>query len=109
MRSTIQEGREMKKLLLIGTVFLGTLLTACATGGYAAVRVGPPPPPRYGVRGFAPGPGYMWTDGYWDWRGGRWFWVDGRWMRPPHRRAVWVPGSWVEDHHRYRFRRGYWR
>jgi hypothetical protein len=59
--------------------------------------------------GYAPGPGYVWTDGYWDWRGGRWFWVDGRWMRPPHRHSVWVPGSWYESHHEWRFRRGYWR
>ncbi len=99
----------MKKLLLVGTVLLGTLLSACATGGYVGARFGPPPPPRYGVRGYAPGPGYVWTDGYWDLRGGRWFWADGRWLRPPHRRAIWVPGTWAEDHHRYRFRRGYWR
>jgi hypothetical protein len=59
--------------------------------------------------GFAPGPGYVWTDGYWDWRGRNWVWIDGRWLRPPHRRAVWVPGTWVEDHHRWRFRHGYWR
>jgi hypothetical protein len=59
--------------------------------------------------GFAPGPGYVWTDGYWDWRGGNWVWINGRWLRPPHRRAVWMPGTWVEDHHRWSFRRGYWR
>ena len=60
----------MKKLLLVGIAFLGTMLTGCAAGnGYAAMRFGPPPPPRYGVMGFAPGPGYVWTDGYWDWRG----------------------------------------
>ena len=65
----------MKKLLLVGTALLGTMLTGCAAGnGYAVVRFGPPPPPRYGVMGFAPGPGYVWTDGYYDWRGGRWFW-----------------------------------
>jgi len=99
----------MKKLVLFGTLLFGTLLTACAPGGYAAVRFGPPPPPRYGVRGFAPGPGYVWTDGYWDWRGNRWTWIDGRWLRPPRARAVWVPGSWVESNRRWHFRRGYWR
>ena len=57
----------MKRLLLTGTVFLGTILTGCAGGGYyASARIGPPPPPRYGVMGYAPGPGYVWTDGYWD-------------------------------------------
>src|SRR3954470_21069049 len=99
----------MKKILLFGALCAGSLLTACGPGAtYASVRVGPPAP-RYGVRGFAPGPGYVWTDGYWDWRGNNWHWMDGRWMRPPHRRAVWVPGAWVESNHRWRFRRGYWR
>jgi hypothetical protein len=100
----------MKRSLLLGVAVLGTILTGCAVGnGYAAVRFGPPPAPRYGVVGYAPGPGFVWTEGYWDWRGGRWFWVDGRWLRPPHRRTVWVPGSWREDHHQWRFQRGYWR
>jgi hypothetical protein len=100
----------MKKLLLLGTALMGTILTGCAAGnGYAVVRFGPPLPPRYGVTGFAPGPGYVWTDGYYDWRGGRWFWVDGRWLRPPRARAVWVPGTWREEGHRWRFHRGYWR
>ncbi len=99
----------MKKLLLIGTILLGTMLSACATGGAYAVRIGPPPPPRYGVMGYAPGPGYAWTDGYWDWRGGRWFWMNGVWLRPPHRRSVYVPGVWVQSNRRYRFHRGYWR
>ena len=100
----------MKRLLLLGAALSGLVLTGCVAGnGYAAVRFGPPPPPRHGVMGYAPGPGYAWTDGYWDWRGGRWFWVDGRWLRPPRPRAVWVPGYWREDRHQWRFQRGYWR
>ena len=100
----------MKKLLLLGTVLLGTTLTGCVGGGgYTAVRFGPPPPPRYGIVGVAPGPGFMWTDGYWDRRGGQWYWVGGRWMRPPRARAVWVPGTWHQDRNRWRFQRGHWR
>jgi hypothetical protein len=99
----------MKKLLLLVAVLFGTILAGCAAGDrYVAVRVAPPPP-RYGVVGFAPGPGYVWTDGYWDWRGGSWFWVGGRWLRPPHPRAVWVPGHWREGRHWRRFERGHWR
>ena len=97
----------MKKILLLSGVLLGTVLTGCASAAY--VQYGPPPPPRYGLMGYAPGPGYVWTDGYWDLRGGRWFWVGGAWLRPPRARAVWVPGAWREDGHRWRFRRGYWR
>ena len=98
----------MKKLLLTGTVLLGTLLTGCA-GGYYSARIGAPPPPRYGFVGVAPGPGYVWTDGFWDLRGGRWYWVNGRWMRPPRGRSVWVPNEWRHESGRYQLRRGYWR
>ena len=98
----------MKKLLPFATVLLATLLTGCAagyggySGGYVA-RYGPPPPPRYGIVGVAPGPGYLWADGFWDLRGGRWFWVNGSWRRPPHRRwnpmtkQPWDSGRWTLD------------
>ena len=100
----------MKRLLPFATVLLATVLTGCAGSGvYVGTRYGPPPPPRYGFVGVAPGPGYVWTDGYWDWRGSRWYWVNGAWRRAPRARAVWVPGSWQQEHGRYRFRRGYWR
>jgi len=99
----------MKKLLLMGTVLLGTILTGCAPGGgYVSARLGPPPPPRYGIIGVTPGPGYMWTDGYWEPRGGRWYWVGGSWRRPPRGRRHWVPNQWHQDRGRYRMRRGRW-
>jgi hypothetical protein len=82
------------------------LTTACAQYRY---DVPPPPPPRAGIVGYAPGPGYVWCDGYWDLRGGRWFWVNGFWNRPPHQRAVWVPSYWERHGRDYRFHRGRWR
>jgi hypothetical protein len=97
----------MKKTILLAGVLLGTALTGCATHAY--VGFGAPPPPRYGVMGYAPGAGFVWTEGYWDRRGERWEWVSGAWLRPPRARAVWVPGEWREEGHRWRFRRGYWR
>jgi len=95
------------KLLAAIFVLAGTILSSCGGGGYY-VRYGPPAP-RYGVRGYAPGAGYVWTDGYWDWRGGRWAWVEGRWMLPPRARAVWVPGGWHQENRGWRYHRGYWR
>jgi hypothetical protein len=98
-----------RKLLLFAPVVLGTILSACAVNGAYIVRYGPPPPPRYGIAGVAPGAGYVWTEGYWDQRAGNWFWVGGRWVHPPRPRAVWVPGSWSQTHRGWTFRRGYWR
>ena len=99
----------MKKLLLMSTMTLGTLLAGCAGNSAYAVRFGPPPPPRYGVVGYAPGPGYVWTEGFWDRHGNQWVWVGGRWLRPPHGRGVWVAPAWREERGGWRFHRGYWR
>jgi hypothetical protein len=96
-----------RKLTLLLLMTLGLLmLGACYGGVYVQ---GPPPPPRYGVVGYAPGPGFVWVDGYWNWSGRNWGWVGGSWVRPPRPGAVWVPHRWVQHGHGYRFVRGYWR
>jgi WXXGXW repeat (2 copies) len=97
-----------RKLTLLLIVMLGLMALAACGGGYVYVQA-PPPAPRYGVIGVAPGPGYVWADGFWDWRGGTWFWVNGSWMRPPRRNAVWVPARWVPKGHGYRRVPGHWR
>lgn len=94
-------------------MILTALLGAAAMSGCAArahyVRGGPPPPPMVGVVGYAPAPGYVWIEGFYNLRGPRWVWAPGRWVRPPHRHAVWVQPR-VERHgNRYRYYRGYWR
>jgi hypothetical protein len=100
----------MKQKILAGAfVLFSTMLAACAgAGGGYYVRYGPPTP-RYGIVGVAPGPGYVWTNGYWDWRGGRWAWMEGRWVRPPRPHAVWVSPEWRHEGRGWRFHRGRWR
>src|SRR5437867_7224768 len=106
-----------RKLLLFAlAVLVIGALAACATGGgyyggsYYMVRTPPPPPPvGYGIVGVAPGPGFVWVNGFWDWRGARWHWVPGAWMRPPRRGAVWIAPSWRPYRGGYRFYAGRWR
>jgi len=98
----------MTRKFVLPLLFGLSLAALGACGGGYYVRVAPPPP-RYAVVGVAPGPGFVWTEGFWDRRGGNWFWVQGRWARPPRARAVWVPGRWVDRGGRYRFERGHWR
>src|SRR2546425_2322857 len=99
-----------RKLLLAPVVFVALAgLSACAGNGYYAVRTAPPPPRAYGIVGVAPGPGYVWIDGFWDWRGGNWRWMNGYWGRRPRPRAVWVRPYWEPHGRGYRFHRGYWR
>ena len=98
-----------RKAILPFALLLVTGISACAQPGYYYGRVAPPPPPRYRVIGYAPAPGYIWAEGFWDLRGGRWVWAPGRWMRPPRYRAAWVPAYWAPRGRGYYFVRGRWR
>ena len=100
----------MRQKLLAGAfVVSAAILSGCAGGGVYYASYAPPAPRYYAPVGVAPGPGFVWTNGYWDWRGRNWAWVEGRWMRPPHARAVWVAPEWRHEGRGYRFHRGYWR
>ena len=100
------------KATIFSAILLGSLsMTACGGGyGYAAHAVPAPPAPyAVGAVGYAPGPGYIWTDGFWDLRGSRWVWVNGRWVTPPRGRRAWVTDRWERHGNGWRFHRGYWR
>jgi hypothetical protein len=101
---------HLKRLVFCGILATSALTVACS-GGYASAYVMPaPPPPRVaGVVGYAPGPGYVWVDGFWDLRGSRWNWVDGRWARPPRGRTAWVADRWERHGNHWRYNRGHWR
>lgn len=107
---------KLKRILATATLAVGTSLISSTAFARVGVDVGisvggAPPAPRFvGPVGVAPGPGYIWTNGYWDWRGGTWVWVDGRWLLPPHGRRVWVePYYHPYGAGAYHYHRGYWR
>jgi WXXGXW repeat (2 copies) len=54
-----------------------------------------PPAVRVETQTVAPGPGYLWTRGYWRWTGADYVWVPGSWVVRPRPAAVWVEGHWV--------------
>jgi hypothetical protein len=84
------------------------LTGACTTSGRLYVRIGPPAP-VYEVRTVAPGPGYVWIEGYHRWDGRAYLWVNGRWAQPPHPRSVWVAGHWDHEQRGYFWVEGRWR
>lgn len=98
------------KLLATSALLLGTILTGCGGYGYSSGYVGyGPPPPRYGVVGVAPGPGYIWMDGYWNRYGNDWRWVNGRWATPPRGYRRWERAEWRHEGRGWRFHEGHWR
>ena len=78
------------------------------------VRTPPPRPRSVAVVGRSPGPGFVWTGGYWRWGRGRrgrggYVWAPGRWRRAPRPGAVWVAPRWRAGRGGYTFVGGRWR
>jgi hypothetical protein len=72
-----------------------------------SITVPPPPLPVY-AQPVIPGPGYIWTPGYWAWGPEGYYWVPGTWVLPPAVGLLWTPGywGWVDGH--YFWHVGYW-
>jgi YXWGXW repeat-containing protein len=72
-----------------------------------SVRVGPPPLPVY-AQPICPGPGYLWTPGYWAWNDDDgYYWVPGTWVVAPVG-MLWTPGYWGWGGGFYVWHAGYW-
>ena len=106
------------RLLMSGLVIVGLLAVAVFAGVTAAyageisigvsVRVGPPPIPVY-TQPVCPGPGYMWTPGYWAYDPDNgYFWVPGTWVMAPAPGLLWTPGYWGWGGSAFIFHVGYW-
>ncbi len=97
----------MKNKLLLGfasaILFAGTAMNA-----QVVVRVGPPRP-IVETRPVAPGPGYIWTNGYHRWEGGRYVWTPGAYVLPPRPGARWRERRWVRRHGEWVLVGGEWR
>jgi hypothetical protein len=71
------------------------------------IRVAPPALPVY-VQPPIPGPGYLWTPGYWSYADAGYFWVPGTWVQPPAVGLLWTPGYWGWHSGFYGWNAGYW-
>jgi hypothetical protein len=96
---------------LVGT--LGLLLIAAIAGVSEAsaqlvsITVAPPVLPVY-EQPAIPGPGYIWTPGYWAWGDDDYYWVPGTWALPPAAGLLWTPGYWGWRDGIYAWNAGYW-
>jgi len=72
-----------------------------------SVRLGPPALPVY-EQPLCPGPGYLWTPGYWAWSDDDgYYWVPGTWVVAPVG-MLWTPGYWGWNNGLYVWNVGYW-
>ena len=71
------------------------------------VRIAPPALPVY-EQPICPGPGYLWTPGYWAWSDDDgYYWVPGTWVVAPIG-MLWTPGYWGFAGGFYGWHAGYW-
>jgi hypothetical protein len=95
-------------MLAVGVLSLSTTSSAqIGIGIGISVRIGPPALPVY-EQPICPGPGYLWTPGYWAWNDvGGYYWVPGTWVVGPVG-MLWTPGYWGFAGGFYGWHAGYW-
>src|ERR1700680_4092843 len=73
-----------------------------------SITIGPPALPIY-EQPEIPGPGYIWTPGYWAWNPeeGDYYWTPGTWVEAPEVGFLWTPGYW-RDEEGFLWHEGYW-
>ncbi len=89
------------------TLILAALPVVSQAGVFVgvSVNIAPPALPVYTLPA-VPGPGYIWTPGYWAWDGG-YYWVPGTWVLAPVG-MLWTPGYWGWAGGAYAWHGGYW-
>jgi YXWGXW repeat-containing protein len=100
----------------IGLAMLAFMMLAAPAKSYAqfsvgiAVSFGPPALPVY-EQPMCPGPGYIWTPGFWAWDPDfGYYWVPGTWVMAPYEGVLWTPGywGWDDDGDAFMWHEGYW-
>jgi hypothetical protein len=104
----MKSDRIIGRWLLLGVMVVSFAATSSAQIGVGiSVRIGPPALPVY-AQPICPGPGYMWTPGYWAWNDdGGYYWVPGTWVVAPIG-MLWTPGYWGWGGGFYAWHAGYW-
>src|SRR5207248_10209791 len=94
-------------LLLVGAMLAMPAPSQAQIAVGVSVRVGPPVLPVY-AQPICPGPGYIWTPGYWAYGDEGYYWVPGTWVLAPEPGLLWTPGYWGFAEGAYLWHTGYW-
>jgi len=109
MKMTTNKNLRGLRLMRSALLALATLaVPATSFGGVIlSVAIAPPVLPVY-AQPICPGPGYMWTPGYWAYGPAGYYWVGGNWVLAPYVGALWTPGYWGWSGGLYIWHGGYW-
>lgn len=106
----MSSSRTLSKLLIAAALMIPFAAFPVAKANAAVViSVGFAPPvlPVY-TQPLCPGPGYLWTPGYWAYGPDGYYWVPGVWVQPPTVGVLWTPAWWGWEGGLYVFHPGYW-
>jgi WXXGXW repeat (2 copies) len=92
---------------LLFAVALLALPVASLAAVFVSVAIAPPALPVY-TQPVVPGPGYIWTPGYWAYGPAGYYWVPGTWVLAPYVGALWTPGYWGWGGSAFIWHGGYW-
>ncbi len=95
----------IRSLLL--AVALVVMPAASFAAVFVSVGIAPPALPVY-AQPVVPGPGYIWTPGYWAYGPEGYYWVPGTWVLAPYAGALWTPGYWGWGGSAFLWHGGYW-
>jgi hypothetical protein len=98
---------SMHWLLLALVMPLIPTTSSAEVGVGISIRIAPPALPVY-AQPFCPGPGYIWTPGYWAYGPDGYYWVPGTWVMAPRVGFLWTPGYWGWAGGLYLWHGGYW-
>ena len=103
--------RKIVSKLLMGAALAIPFAALSGSSAQAAVIVSvnfaPPALPVY-AQPICPGPGYLWTPGYWAYGPDGYYWVPGVWVQPPAVGLLWTPAWWGWEGGAYVYHAGYW-
>jgi WXXGXW repeat (2 copies) len=106
--TSLLAGACMFGILSLGLLGTPAVASAIDFAVGVSVRVGPPPLPVY-AQPVCPGPGYIWTPGYWAYDPANgYYWVPGTWVFPPEPGFLWTPGYWGWGGTAFIWHAGYW-
>src|SRR6202000_782999 len=105
-------GEKMKRIAaaFVFALSLGGLISLpiqASADVSVSVNIGPAALPDY-PQPVVPGPGYIWTPGYWAYGPEGYYWVPGTWVLPPQPGVLWTPGFWAFALGVYTWHPGYW-
>jgi WXXGXW repeat (2 copies) len=92
---------------LLFALMLVLIPASSFAGVFVSINIAPPPLPVYS-QPYCPGPGYIWTPGYWAYGPEGYFWVPGTWVVAPFVGGLWTPGYWGWGNGLYAWHGGYW-